>query len=65
MSVCATCPVDLGECPRCGTFWIRTFAGPAGKRLGVRRVDSNPVIASGKETTQPGWLDGLWNVVTK
>lgn len=32
-SYCAACPVDTGECPRCGTFWWRRGDG---KRLAMR-----------------------------
>ena len=35
-SYCAACPVDVGECPRCGTFWWRT----GGKRRGIRPISA-------------------------
>lgn len=30
--MCSACPVDVGECPDCGTFWSRS----GGKRYGMR-----------------------------
>lgn len=65
---CANCPVRIGECPHCGTFWIDAHVaagGAPGKRYGVHPVDSNPVIASGRDTTKPGFLETLGNVVER
>lgn len=36
---CANCPVDRGECPVCGTFWVRAPGGPIGARYGIRPTD--------------------------
>lgn len=33
VSQCSACPVDTGECPRCGTFWWRRGGE---KRYGMR-----------------------------
>jgi hypothetical protein len=39
---CAACPVDVGECPRCGTFWFRRGGE---KRYGVRPVEKcDPLV---------------------
>ena len=59
--VCAACPVQRGECPRCGTFW--TLADGGGTCVyGVVRVDQG--YADGPTTAYP-WLDRLPNVIAR
>jgi hypothetical protein len=60
---CSACPVWLGLCPRCGTYWLPQGGGGDFKRYGVRPVESNALVAVGGDTRHPGWL-GQWpNVV--
>lgn len=61
---CAACPVQRGLCPNCGTFWIVTNE-TYGKRVGVRPVDRNALVAAGGDTTHPPWIDHWPNVVTE
>lgn len=58
---CAACPVRLGECPRCGTFWT-TADGGGGTVYGVIRVDQG---FADSPTTGYSWLNHLPNVITR
>jgi hypothetical protein len=58
---CAACPVQRGECPRCGTFWTLADGG-ATYVYGVVRVDQG--YADGPTTGYP-WLDRLPNVIER
>ncbi len=58
MVVCANCPVWLGECPQCRTFWVR--GGPAGQRYGIRPAASQQFAGP---TDQLSCLAQLGNVV--
>lgn len=63
LTMCANCPAQQGECPDCGTFWLRATNG---KRYGVKPVTANPIGPTtdfaGRMVTAPP-LDRLSNVV--
>jgi hypothetical protein len=58
--ICASCPVELGLCPFCSTFWTRDEGG---KRYGVLRTDHADGHANGPTSGGPQFLNLLPNVV--
>lgn len=61
MNLCAACPIRLGECPYCGTFWTRNESG---KTYGVRRTDNPGGVANGPTNGGPLFLNLLPNVIS-
>ena len=43
--MCAACPVWLGECPQCGTYWFSD---------GCKRYGVSPVLPGSPLWQQPG-----------
>lgn len=52
---CAACPVDTGECPRCGTFWYRQGTGRDGKRVAMRPATDDDARRIRDLQARNGW----------